>query len=159
MKQKNDLLKALNSLLIEKLTVVNKFMVHSEMCENLGYRNLHLAIQKMAMDQMLLAEWLIERISFLDDSSALSSLKEILIKKTVSELVSKNKTEHPVTVQSYKEAIRLAYEADDNATAALLTRILKKEESHLGWTELQRKEIEQNGLEEYLATQIEYQAN
>jgi bacterioferritin len=159
MEQKNDLLKALNSLLIEKLTVVNKFMVHSEMCENLGYSNLHLAIQNMAMDQMQLAEWLIERISFLDNSSALSSLKGIMIKKTVADLVNKNKNEHPVTIHAYNEAIHLAYEADDNATAALLTRILKKEENHLGWTELQRKEIEQKGLEEYLATQIEYQAN
>lgn len=159
MKKDNDLLKALNSLLIEKLNVVNKFMVHSEMCENLGYRNLHLAIQKIAMDQMLLAEWLIERISFLDDSSVLSSLKEIMIEKTVSDLVSNNKIEQPVTVHAYREAILLASAADDNATAALLTRMLKKEESHLGWTELQRKQIEQNGLEQYLSTQIEYQAN
>lgn len=73
--------------------------------------------------------------------------------------MNKNKNEHPVTIHAYNEAIHLAYEADDNATAALLTRILKKEENHLGWTELQRKEIEQKGLEEYLATQIEYLAN
>lgn len=159
MNQKNDLLKALNSLLIEKLTVVNKFMVHSEMCDNLGYSNLHQIIEKMAMDQMLLAEWLIERISFLDDSSVLPPLKETMIKNTVSDLVSKNEIERPITIQAYKEAIHLAYEADDNATAALLTRILKKEESHLGWTELQRRQIDQNGLEEYLSTQIECQTN
>jgi len=159
MKKDNNLLEALNSLLIEKLDVVNKFLVHSEMCENLGYRNLHLAIQKMAMDQMLLAEWLIERISFLDDSSSLSSLKEIMIEKTISELISKNNIEKPFTVHAYKDAIHLAFEADDNATAALLTRMLKKEEGHLGWTELQRKQIEQNGLEKYLATQIEYMTN
>ena len=159
MKKNNDLLKALNSLLIEKLEVVNKFMVHSEMCENLGYRNLHLAIQKMALDQMLLAEWLIERISFLDDASTLTSLKEIMVEKTISELINKNKIEKPVTVLAYNDTIHLAHEADDHATVALLTKMLKKEESHLGWTELQRKRIEQHGLEKYLATQIEYQAN
>ena len=65
MKGSKKLLLVLNALLADELTVVNQYMVHSEMCENWGYNKLHLAIRKQAMDEMHHAEWLIERIIFL----------------------------------------------------------------------------------------------
>jgi len=62
MKGSKKLLLVLNSLLADELTVVNQYMVHSEMCENWGYNKLHMAIRKQAIDEMHHAEWLIERI-------------------------------------------------------------------------------------------------
>lgn len=41
------------------------------------------------------------------------------------------------------------------ATADLLTTILKMEEAHSDWAEKQRTQIEQMGLENYLANQTE----
>jgi bacterioferritin (cytochrome b1) len=35
----------------------------------------------------------------------------------------------------------------------LLTRILKMEEGHVDWAEMQRAQVEQMGLENYLANQ------
>ena len=57
MKGKKELLTVLNSLLADELTVINQYMVQSEMCANWGYSKLHAAIRKQAMDEMLHAEW------------------------------------------------------------------------------------------------------
>ncbi len=44
---------------------------------------------------------------------------------------------------------------DDQGTAYLLTKILRMEEDHQDWDEMQRAQIEQMGLENYLADQTE----
>jgi len=44
---------------------------------------------------------------------------------------------------------------DDQGTVDLLTKILKMEEGHVDWAEIQRAQIEQMGLENYLANQTE----
>ena len=88
MKWNKKLLTVLNSLLADELTAINQYMVHSEMCENWGYGKLHMAIRKQAMDEMHNAEWLIERIIFLDGSPTVSKLNTIKIGKTVSEMIN-----------------------------------------------------------------------
>jgi len=77
MKGNKRLLLVLNSPLADELPVVNQYMVHSEMCENWGYGKLHGAIRKQEMDEMLHAEWLIERILFFDGSPIVSKLNPI----------------------------------------------------------------------------------
>jgi bacterioferritin len=58
-------------------------------------------------------------------------------------------------VRAYNKAIVLAHEVADQATADLLTQILKMEEGHVDWAEIQRSQIEQMGLENYLAKQTQ----
>ena len=69
-------------------------MVQSEMCVNWGYGKLHHAIRKQAMDEILHAEWLIERNIFLDETPTVSKLNAMKIGKKVSEINSSdNETE------------------------------------------------------------------
>ena len=77
MKGNTELLTALNSLLADELTVINQYMVQSEMCANWGYGKLHRAIRKQAMDEMHHAEWLIERIIFFEGTPTVSKLNPI----------------------------------------------------------------------------------
>ena len=56
-------------------------------------------------------------------------------------------------VHAYNAAIGLARDVADQATADLLSQILKMEEGHADWAEMQRSQIEQMGLENYLANQ------
>jgi bacterioferritin len=159
MKQNKDLVKILKSILNDGLTTVNKYMVHSEMCENLGYSRLHMAIQKLAMDEMLHAEWLIERILFLDDTSALSKLSDIMIGRTVSELITNEKGDELDCIHAYRNAISLANAIADSDTADLLDKMLKVEEKHVSWARLQRAQIEQMGMDNYLVNQSESLVN
>jgi bacterioferritin (cytochrome b1) len=56
-------------------------------------------------------------------------------------------------VLSYNDAIKLAREIQDQGTVDLLTKILKMEEGHLDWAEIQMVQIEQMGIRNYLANQ------
>jgi bacterioferritin len=57
-------------------------------------------------------------------------------------------------IKGYNESIRLAAEVGDNGTKTILEGILKDEEEHLDWLETQQDQIEQMGLQLYLAEQI-----
>ena len=153
MKGNEKLLTVMNSLLADELTAINQYMVHSEMCANWGYSKLHAAIRKQAMDEMLHAEWLIERIIFFEGSPTVSKLNPIKIGKTVSEIISNDDDSELEVVRSYNDAIKLAREVSDQGTVDLLTKILKMEEGHVDWAEIQRAQIEQMGMENYLGTQ------
>jgi bacterioferritin len=155
MKGNKKLLTVLNSLLADELTAINQYMVHSEMCENWGYSKLHMAIRKQAMDEMHHAEWLIERIIFFDGLPTVSKLNTIRIGKTVSEMISNDNDDEFDAVRAYNDAIKLAREVDDQGTVDLLTKILKMEEGHVDWAEIQRAQIEQMGMENYLVNQTE----
>ncbi len=153
MKGNKKLVAVLNSLLADELTAINQYMVHSEMCDNWGYIKLHTAIRKQAMDEMHHAEWLIERIIFYDGTPTVSKLNTIKIGKTVPEMIGNDSDDELDAVHAYNDAIKLAREADDQATVDLLAMILKMEEGHADWAEAQRSQIDQMGLENYLATQ------
>ena len=157
MKGNKELLMTLNSLLADELTAINQYMVHSEMCENWGYGKLHFAIRKQAMDEMHHAEWLIERIIFFEGAPTVSRLNPIRIGKTVLEMISNDKDDELNAVLAYNNAIKLAREIGDQGTVELLTKILKMEEGHVDWAEIQRAQIDQMELENYLVNQIESQ--
>jgi bacterioferritin len=155
MKGNKDLITVLNSLLADELTAINQYMVHSEMCENWGYAKLHMAIRGQAMDEMHHAEWLIERIIFFEGAPTVSKLNPIMIGKTVSEMISKDLDSEFNAVNAYNSAIKLAREVEDQGTVDMLTKILKMEEGHEDWNEIQRSQIEQMGIENYLVNQTE----
>jgi bacterioferritin (cytochrome b1) len=71
----------------------------------------------------------------------------------VVEIVSHDLVEELGAVRSYNGAIGIAHEVADQATADLLTEILKMEEGHVDWAEIQRAQIAQMGIENYLANQ------
>jgi bacterioferritin len=154
MKGNEKLLTVLNALLADELTVINQYMVHSEMCENWGYSRLHAAIQKQAMDEMHHAEWLIERLLFFDGAPTVSKLNTIQIGKNVTEIISNDNEAELVVVRNYNEAIKLAREVEDQGSVDLLTKILIMEEGHVDWAEIQRAQIKQMGLENYLVNQM-----
>jgi bacterioferritin len=141
----------LNALLADELTAINQYMVHSEMCDNWGYEALHKAIEKRAIDEMRHAESLIARILFLEGSPTVSKLNVISIGKTVKEMIANDTKAESDAIAAYNEGITIAGSEGDNGTRELLQTILKDEEAHIDWLEAQRDQIEQMGMENYLA--------
>ena len=107
------------------------------------------------MDEMYHAQWLIERIIFFDGAPTVSKLNLIKIGKTVSEMINNDYNNELEVVRDYNGAIKLAREVDDQGTVDLLTKILKMEEDHVDWAEIQRAQIIQMGIENYLINQTE----
>ena len=153
MKGDKKLLAVLNQLLADELTAINQYMVHSEMCNNWGYAKLHGAIEKQAIDEMHHAEWLIERVLFLEGMPIVSKLNPITIGRSVLEMVTNDQKAEGDAIRAYAEAIDLARKVADEGTVELLTKILKMEEGHVDWAETQRAQIDQMGIESYLANQ------
>jgi len=155
MKGNEKILTVLNQLLADELTAISQYMVHSEMCDNWGYGKLHKAIEKQAMDEMHHAEWLIQRIIFLEGPPQVTKLNPIQIGASVAEIIGNDGSAETGAIRAYNAGIRLGHEVDDQGTADLLTKILTMEEGHLDWAEAQQDQIKQMGLENYLTNQTE----
>ena len=153
MRGNQKLIDVLNQLLADELTAINQYMVHAEMCDNWGYEKLHKAIEKQAFDEMHHAEWLIQRIIFLEGNPTVSKLNKISIGKAVKDMIYNDQDAEMGAVKAYNSAISLAREVKDQATVDLLSKILNMEEGHVDWAEMQRDQIEQMGIENYLANQ------
>jgi len=153
MKGSDKVLASLNKLLADELTAISEYMVHSEMCSNWGYQKLHLEIEKIAMDEMHHAEWLIHRLIFLEGVPVVSKLNPMRIAKSVPDMVTFSQGDELDAIRSYNGAIRVASDLDDQATVELLRKILLMEEEHLDWGGQQHDQIEQMGRENYLSNQ------
>ena len=154
MKGNEQVLATLNELLADELTAINQYMVHSEMCADWGYGELHEAIEKRAITEMRHAEKLIGRILFLEGSPVVSQLNPLHIGPDV---VAQFKQDHDAeagAVVMYNKGIRLCAEVGDNGTRAMLEAILHDEEDHADWLETQLTQIEQMGLPAYLVEQV-----
>lgn len=155
MQGNKKLLVVLNQLLADELTAINQYMVHSEMCDNWGFQKLHKAIEHQAHEEMHHAHWLIQRIIFLEGLPAVSKLNPMRIGKSVPDMVDNDEKDELAAVIAYNAGIRLAREVEDQGTVDLFTKILMMEEGHVDWGEQQRAQIQQIGLENYLANQTE----
>ncbi len=153
MKGNEKLISSLNSLLADELTAISQYMVHSEMCESWGYGKLHESLEKQAKDEMHHAEWLIQRILFLEGTPVVSKLNPMKIGKNVTEMVTSDHEAEATAIRAYNDAIALSHDVKDQSTGDLLTKILKMEEGHLDWAEIQSTQIKHMGLENYLANQ------
>jgi len=154
MKGNDKVIAALNMLLADELTAINQYMVHSEMCANWGYGELHEAIEKRAITEMKHAEMHIGRIIFLDGRPVVSELNPLHIGADVLEQLKNDLGAEQGAVKAYNDAIKLAVEAGDNGSRVMLEGILKDEEDHLDWLETQLDQIEQMGIQNYLVEQV-----
>ena len=154
MKGDPKILKTLNMLLADELTAINQYMVHSEMCDNWGYGRLHEKIEKRAIDEMKHAEKLIARILFLEGTPIVSKLNDITIGADVEKQLKSDQLSEESAIKAYNAAIKESVELHDNGTRELLESILKDEEDHIDWLEAQIDQINQMGIQNYLADQL-----
>jgi len=153
MKGHPDVIATLNELLVEELTAINQYMVHSEMCSNWGYERLHKTIEKVAIDEMRHAEKLIGRILFLEGIPTVSKLNALNIGKDVKSIVDNDLEAERDAVGTYNKAIEKAAALHDAGTREILEHILKEEEHHIDVHETHRDQIQQMGLPVFLVNQ------
>lgn len=149
-----QIIATLNILLAEELTAINEYMVHSEMCANWGYGQLHAVTEKRAMDEMKHAEKLIGRILFLEGTPVVSKLNELHIGADVAAQLKNDGAAELAAIKMYNAAIHQAAELGDNGSRELFESILKDEEAHIDWLESQLDQVKQLGLPIYLAEQL-----
>lgn len=154
MKGNIKVIEKLNFLLADELTAISQYMVQAEMCNNWGYAQLAGVIEKRAIDEMKHAEKHIGRILFLEGQPVVSNLNKINIGQDVETQHKNDWGAEEGAIKAYNEAIKLAVELGDNGTRDLLEEILEDEEEHIDWIEAQIDQINQMGIQNYLAQQL-----
>ena len=155
MKGKPEVLKVLQEMLTEELGAILQYIMHAERCENWGYKRLSKQTKREAINEMGHAEKLIERILFLEGMPNVGELPKLNIGKYVKHQFENDLALEVGAVAAYNEAIAMCRNAGDNASADFLKPILADEEEHVDYFEEQLGLIEQIGLQNYLAQQMD----
>lgn len=155
MRGNEKVIELLNQALKEELTAVSQYFLHAEMSENWGYGRISKVVKKTSIDEMKHAEAIIERILFLEGAPQMSELLPLKIGGTVKEQLENDLALETAAVAMYNAAIKVCAEAGDAGTRALFRKLLADEEGHADWFETQLGLIEQVGLQNYLAQQLE----
>jgi bacterioferritin len=154
MKGNAEIIELLNEALSEELTAINQYFLHSEMCENWGYKKQSAASKKQAIDEMKHAEALIERILFLEGKPNVSKYQKLTIGQTVPDMIANDLKLEVAAVALYNKIIEVATQKNDQGTAELLKKILKDEEAHVDGLEEMQDKIRDMGVQIYLSVQV-----
>ena len=154
MKGNDDVLKLLAQLLMNELTAINQYFIHSKMCENWGYERLAHKLRDESIDEMKHADQVISRILFLEGIPNLQALGKLRVGETVKEQFESDLQLEYNAINFLNQSIAAARAAGDNGTEDLMTKILVSEEEHTDWIETQLELIRQVGEQNYLSQQI-----
>lgn len=149
-----EIIKLLNEVLSAELTAINQYFLHSEMCENWGYSKLHKIMRMHSIDEMKHAEQVMQRILYLNGIPNVQRLFKINIGENIPEQLTSDLALENEALPRLNEGIELCRNEGDNGTRALLEEILVSEEEHVDWIESQLEQIDQMGVQNYLATQV-----
>jgi bacterioferritin len=155
MKGHDEVIQILNDVLCAELTAINQYIVHSEMRENWGYKRLAAQSKKDSIEEMKHAEALIERILYLDGAPNMQKYMKINVGQTVPKQHEFDLLLEKDAIERLNAGVATCREKGDNGSRALLEKILVDEEEHADWIEAQLGQIEDIGVENYLAQQLD----
>jgi bacterioferritin len=149
-----DVIAQLNLALKEELSAINQYFLHAEMCHNWGYHKLGGYIRKQSIDEMKHAEELIERLLFLDGTPKMEYM-DLSIGSNVKEQLEADLKLEENAVKMYNNAVKVSRDAGDDASRDLFSKLLRDEEEHVDWLEMQLQQIKDMGYERYLSNQTD----
>ena len=154
MKGDAQLIAHLNQVLYNELVAINQYFLHARMLRHWGFNRLGDYEYHESIDEMRHADWLTERILFLQGLPNYQDLGKLLIGENVQEVLQCDLKVEQKAIPDLREAIAYAESIKDYVSRDLLSGILKSEEEHLDWIETQLELIAQLGLPNYLQSQV-----
>ncbi|MDF2496255.1 bacterioferritin [Sphingomonas sp.] len=145
----------LNETLKNELTAINQYWLHYRLLEHWGVKKLAEYERNESIDEMKHADWLAERILFLDGLPNFQLLGRLRIGETVEEVLKADLAMEIEAVAQLKAAITYCEEVKDFGSRDLFTRILISEEEHVDTLERQFEMIERMGLPNYIQLNAE----
>jgi bacterioferritin len=109
---------------------------------------------KESIDEMKHADSLVERILFLEGVPNVAAYDKIAVGPTVKQQLENDLGLEQAALAVLKPGIKTCLDAQDDATRELLEHIVVDEERHIDWIETQFHQIDEVGLQNYLAQQI-----
>jgi bacterioferritin len=154
MKGNDKILELLNDILTNELVAINQYFLHAKLCQQWGYQRLAKFIRSESIEEMRHAEWLVDRVLFLEGLPNLQRMGKVNVGQTVAEQLSLDVEIERNSVKTLNDGIELCRSLGDNGSRELLERILIDSEKHLDWIETQLELIKQVGEANYLSQQI-----
>ena len=154
MKGDPKVIEHLNKALGNELIAINQYFLHSRMFKDWGLKELADKEYHESIDEMKHADWLIERILFLEGIPNLQHLGKLLIGENTEEMLKCDLKLEQKAIPDLRDGIAYCESVRDYGSRELLQRILDSEEDHVDWLETQLSLIDKVGLQNYLQTQM-----
>ena len=155
MKGDTKVIEFLNKVLYNELTAINQYFLHAKMLKNWGLKELAEHEYKESIEEMKHADWLSERILFLEGLPNFQALGKLRIGETPRELLECDLALEMEALPLLREAIAHADSIGDYVSRQLFVKILDSEEEHVDWLETQLDLIGRIGEPNYLLSKLE----
>ncbi|MDB5316337.1 MAG: bfr [Rhodospirillales bacterium] len=140
----------LNIQLTNELTAINQYFLHARTLRHWGVTLLGKKEYKESIEEMVHADWLIERILFLGGLPNVQRLNNILVGQNVQEILECDLKLEEKALVDLREAIAYCEQVRDYGSRDLLAKILIAEEEHEDFLDAQFELISRIGIERYI---------
>ena len=152
--QSAEVIDYLNKVLKNELTAINQYFLHAKILGDRGLSKLAEKEKHESIEEMEHADWLMERILFLEGLPNLQDLGKLLIGETVEEMLECDLEQEMIAIPLLREAIAHCESVSDYVSRELFEKILSSEEEHVHWIETQLSLIKDTGIQNYLQSQM-----
>lgn len=143
----------LNAVLKGELTAISQYFLHYRMLDNWGTKRLAKKEYEESIEEMKHADWLMERIFFLEGLPNLQTLERLRIGENVPEIIQADLDLEIDAIKLLREAIPYCESVRDYVSRDLFRKILENEEEHVDFLEMQQQMIKDMGLQNYVQLQ------
>jgi bacterioferritin len=150
MKGDQKIIDYLNQALTNELTAINQYWLHYRVLDNWGVHKLAEYERHESIDEMKHADWLADRILFLDGLPNFQAIHKLKVGESVEEILKADLALEMEAIPLLKEAAAYCQEAKDFTSGQLFENILASEEEHVDYLETQFDMIARMGLQNYI---------
>jgi bacterioferritin len=153
MKGDAKVIELLNLALKNELTAINQYWLHYRLLDHWGVSKLAEYERHESIDEMKHADWLAERILFLDGLPNFQMLGRLRVGETVEEILKGDMALEEEAIPTLREGIVHAESVRDFVSRDLFVKILANEEEHVDYLEKQFDLIKLMGIQNYVQLQ------
>ncbi len=143
----------LNDALKNELTAINQYWMHYRLLDHWGIERLAEFERHASIDEMTHADWLSERILFLEGLPNFQMLGRLRIGENVEEVLKADLELEQEAIPLLRDAIQHCEAVRDYVSRDLFKRILENEEEHVDYLEKLFDQIKLMGVQNFVQLQ------